>query len=73
MDHQATLLITLAFGFVAAFAFGFLATRLRLPPLVGYLLAGIVIGPYTIGFSADVAIASQLAEVGVKLTVPPPL
>ena len=67
MDHQATLPITLALGFVAAFAFGFLATRLRLPPLVGYLMAGIAIGPYTLGFSADVAIASQLAEVGVIL------
>ena len=67
MEHQTTLLITLALGFVAAFAFGFLATRLRLPPLVGYLMAGIVIGPYTLGFSADVAIASQLAEVGVIL------
>ena len=67
MEHQTTLLITLALGFVAAFAFGFVATRLRLPPLVGYLMAGIVIGPHTPGFSADTAIASQLAEVGVIL------
>ena len=65
MDHQATLLVTLALGFAAAFLFGFIATRLRLPPLVGYLLAGIVIGPSTPGLAADAAIASQLAEVGV--------
>jgi monovalent cation:H+ antiporter-2, CPA2 family len=67
MEHQTTLLITLALGFVMAFAFGFAASKLKLPPLVGYLLAGIAIGPYTPGFSADTAIASQLAEVGVIL------
>ena len=67
MEHQTTLLLTLALGFVAAFVFGFLATRVHLPPLVGYLVAGILIGPYTPGFSGDVAIASQLAEVGVIL------
>jgi CPA2 family monovalent cation:H+ antiporter-2 len=47
--------------------FGFLAARLKLPPLVGYLLAGIVIGPHTRGFVADVALAGQLAEIGVML------
>ena len=67
MEHQESLLITLALGFVAAFALGFIASRLRLPPLVGYLMAGILIGPHTPGMSADTAIASQLAEVGVIL------
>jgi CPA2 family monovalent cation:H+ antiporter-2 len=67
MEHQTTLLITLALGFVAAFAFGFAATKLRLPPLVGYLVAGIAVGPHVTGFGADTAIASQLAEVGVIL------
>jgi CPA2 family monovalent cation:H+ antiporter-2 len=67
MEHQATLLITIAMAFVMAFAFGFLATRLRLPPLVGYLVAGIAIGPFTPGFVADSGVASQLAEIGVIL------
>jgi CPA2 family monovalent cation:H+ antiporter-2 len=67
MEHQASLVVTIALGFVTAFAFGFLASRLRLPPLVGYLVAGIVIGPYTPGFHADSGIATQLAEVGVIL------
>ena len=67
MEHQTTVLLTIALGFVMAFAFGFVATKLRVPPLVGYLLAGIAIGPYTPGFEADTAIASQLAEVGVIL------
>ncbi|MGH8028757.1 MAG: YbaL family putative K(+) efflux transporter [Arenimonas sp.] len=67
MDHQATLLFTLATAFVVAFAFGFLASRLRIPPLVGYLLAGIAIGPFTPGIHADSEIASQLAEIGVIL------
>src|SRR5882724_9489228 len=54
---------------LSAFAFvgGFLAARLRLPPLVGYLLAGIVVGPFTPGFVVDVKLAPQLAEVGVIL------
>src|SRR5262245_17379447 len=67
MEHQATLLFTLATAFVMAFAFGFLATRLRIPPLVGYLLAGIAIGPATPGVHADSHMASQLAEIGVIL------
>ncbi len=61
MDHQATLLFTLATAFVMAFAFGFVASRLHIPPLVGYLLAGIAIGPFTPGIHADSQIASQLA------------
>ena len=67
MEHQAALVVTIALGFVMAFALGFLASKVRLPPLVGYLLAGIVIGPYTPGFHADSEIATQLAEVGVIL------
>jgi monovalent cation:H+ antiporter-2, CPA2 family len=68
LDHaQPALLITLAVGFVAAFALGFVATRLRLPVLVGYLVAGIAIGPFSPGFGADTAVASQLAEIGVIL------
>jgi CPA2 family monovalent cation:H+ antiporter-2 len=67
MEHQATLLFTLATAFVMAFALGFLASRLHLPPLVGYLLAGIAIGPFAPGFHANSEIASQLAEIGVIL------
>src|SRR4029453_3538659 len=67
MEHQATLLFTLATAFVVAFVLGFAAARLHIPPLVGYLAAGIAIGPFTPGFHADAAIASQLAEIGVIL------
>ncbi|MEO8070371.1 MAG: cation:proton antiporter, partial [Acidobacteriota bacterium] len=67
MEHQATLLFTLATAFAVAFVLGWTASRLHLPPLVGYLLAGIAIGPFTPGFHADSAIASQLAEIGVIL------
>jgi CPA2 family monovalent cation:H+ antiporter-2 len=67
VGHQTPLLITLALGFVAAFALGFLATRLRLPVLVGYLAAGIAIGPFSPGVVADTGVASQLAEIGVIL------
>src|SRR5215470_691781 len=65
---QATPLIsTLVYGLVLAFGFGLVAQRLRLPPLIGYLLAGIAIGPFTPGFVADQGVANQLAEVGVIL------
>jgi len=67
MEHQATLLFTLATAFVTAFALGYIASRLHIPPLVGYLLAGIAIGPFTPGFHADSQIAGQLAEIGVIL------
>ena len=59
----ATIAVSLAFAFVG----GLLAVRLRLPPLVGYLLAGIVVGPFTPGFVADAKLAPQLAEIGVIL------
>jgi CPA2 family monovalent cation:H+ antiporter-2 len=67
MEHDITLISTLAVGFGLALLLGFVAERLRLPALVGYLLAGIVIGPSTPGFVADVGIAAQLAEIGVML------
>jgi CPA2 family monovalent cation:H+ antiporter-2 len=67
MHSEALLIATVAMAFVLAFGFGFLAFHLRLPPLVGYLLAGIAIGPFTPGFVADGALASQLAEMGVIL------
>jgi CPA2 family monovalent cation:H+ antiporter-2 len=54
-------------GLVLAFVFGALANRLRLPPLAGYLLAGIVVGPFTPGFVADPGLATELAEIGVIL------
>lgn len=67
MDHNVTLITTIAAGFGLALIFGFIADRCKLPAIVGYLLAGILIGPSTPGFVADAAIASQLAEIGVML------
>ena len=67
MPHAVSLITTLAAGFGLALIFGFIAARLGLPALVGYLLAGIAIGPATPGFVADAEIASQLAEIGVML------
>ena len=61
------MIATLAAAFVLAFALGFIAAKLRMPPLVGYLVAGVLIGPHTPGFVADTALASDLAEVGVIL------
>ncbi|MDX1996243.1 MAG: YbaL family putative K(+) efflux transporter [Thermoanaerobaculia bacterium] len=67
MPHDTGLITTLAVAFGLALALGFLAVRLRLPALVGYLLAGVIIGPATPGFVADVELSSQLAEIGVML------
>ncbi|MBK1685897.1 cation:proton antiporter domain-containing protein [Rubrivivax gelatinosus] len=67
MPHETSLIATIAAGFGLALVFGYLAARLKMPPLVGYLLAGIAIGPATPGFVADVALAGQLAEIGVML------
>ena len=67
MPHETTLIATIAVGLVLAFGLGFLANRLRLPPLVGYLLAGIAVGPFTPGYVADTGLAQQLAEIGVIL------
>jgi CPA2 family monovalent cation:H+ antiporter-2 len=67
MHHQSELIALIAVGFVLAMGFGFLASKLRMPPLVGYLVAGIAIGPFTPGFVADAGLAGQLAEIGVIL------
>lgn len=67
MQHHTSLIAMLVFGFVLAFALGALANRLRLSPLVGYLLAGVLAGPYTPGFVGDAELAPQLAEIGVIL------
>jgi CPA2 family monovalent cation:H+ antiporter-2 len=67
MHHETPLLSTLVAGLVLAFGLGALAQRLRISPLVGYLLAGILIGPFTPGYVADQKIADQLAEIGVIL------
>lgn len=67
MGHDLTLITTIAAGFGLALIFGFIAERCKLPALVGYLFAGILIGPATPGFVADVSIASQLSEIGVML------
>lgn len=67
MPNAASLITLIAAGLGLALIMGYLATRLRLPPLVGYLLAGIIIGPGTPGFVADLELARQLAELGVIL------
>ena len=67
MHHDISLIATISMGLVLAFIGGFLAQRLRLPPLVGYLLAGVAVGPFTPGFVGDAHIAGQLAEIGVML------
>ncbi|WP_426051065.1 cation:proton antiporter [Brevundimonas sp. SL161] len=67
MPHADSLISTLVAGFVLAFVFGMIANRLKLSPLVGYLVAGIAVGPHTIGFVADTTLAPQLAEIGVIL------
>jgi CPA2 family monovalent cation:H+ antiporter-2 len=67
LPHDTTLIATIAVGLAFAFVAGFIAVRLRLPPLVGYLLAGIAVGPFTPGFVADPHLAPQLAEIGVIL------
>ena len=64
---ELPLVSTIAIGLSAAFVCGFAATKLRLSPLVGYLLAGIVIGPHSPGFTADIDIAEQLSEIGIVL------
>ena len=67
MPHSIALITTVAASLGLAMILGFLAVRLRMPPIVGYLLAGIVIGPATPGFVADLGLARQLAEIGVML------
>src|SRR5690606_27571574 len=65
--HDTPLISTLVVGLSAAFIGGMVASKLRLSPIVGYLLAGIVIGPYTPGFVGDADVATQLAEIGIVL------
>ena len=65
--HHTSLIAILVAGFVLAFIFGMIAQRLRLSPLVGYLIAGIIAGPFTPGFVGDQTLAPQLAEIGVIL------
>ena len=67
MPHSVTLISTIAAALGLALIMGVLAARLKLPPLVGYLIAGIIIGPATPGFVADVELSAQLAEIGVML------
>ena len=67
MHHDTDLINIVAVGLGLAFIFGALANKLRLSPLVGYLIAGICVGPFTPGFVADQALANQLAEIGVML------
>src|SRR3954468_3638659 len=65
--HDLPLITTLAAAFAAGWVLGIITQKLRLSPIVGYLLAGVAIGPFTPGFRGDVHLAQQLAEVGVIL------
>jgi monovalent cation:H+ antiporter-2, CPA2 family len=67
MQAHSSLIATIVAGIGLAFIFGAIANRLRVPPLIGYLLAGVAIGPFTPGFVADQSLANQLAEIGVIL------
>src|ERR1700741_794589 len=67
MLHDTPLIALIVAGLGLAFVFGAIANRLRIPPLVGYLVAGIAIGPFTPGFVADQTLAPELAELGVIL------
>lgn len=67
LPHETELIATVAVGLSAAFVGGLIAHRLRLPTLIGYLLAGVAVGPFTPGFVADTHLAPQLAEIGVIL------
>lgn len=67
MHHSFPLVETIVGGLFFAFILGFAAQKLRMPPLVGYLFAGIIVGPYTHGFTADMHLSQQLAELGVIL------
>jgi len=67
VHHEISLISTIGVGLIYGLIGGYLASRLRLPPLVGYLLAGVAIGPFTPGFVADAKLAPQLAEIGVIL------
>ena len=65
MQHELPILINFTVALLAAFTGGLLARRLKLPSMVGYMLAGVAIGPFTPGFSGDLSTIQQLAELGV--------
>jgi CPA2 family monovalent cation:H+ antiporter-2 len=65
--HEVDLLLTLTGGLTAALVLGYITQQLKLSPIVGYLLAGIAVGPHTPGFAADISLAQELAEIGVIL------
>ena len=67
MPHPTPLIGTIVAGLVVAFAAGAVAHRLRIPPIAGYLLAGVIVGPFTPGIVADTGLAMELAEIGVIL------
>lgn len=67
MTHYTPLIATIVAGFVVAFFMGALAMRLRVSPIAGYLVAGVIVGPFSPGFVADPQIAHELAEIGVIL------
>ncbi|UPJ59146.1 YbaL family putative K(+) efflux transporter [Bradyrhizobium sp. 192] len=67
MPHETPLIATIVVGLGLAFVFGTIAQRFRIPPLVGYLIAGVAVGPFTPGFVADQALATELAELGIIL------
>ncbi|UYN98536.1 MAG: cation:proton antiporter [Devosia sp.] len=67
MHHDTPLISTIVAGLVLAYIFGMIANRFKMPPLVGYLFAGILAGPYTPGFVADLELGAELAELGVIL------
>src|SRR6187549_3867659 len=67
MPHSTPLISTIVVGLVLAFILGAIANRFRMPPLVGYLVAGVLVGPFTPGFVADGSLANQLSEIGVIL------
>jgi CPA2 family monovalent cation:H+ antiporter-2 len=67
MPHDTPLIATIVAGLGLAFVFGTIAQRLKIPPLVGYLFAGVAVGPFTPGYVADQALATELAELGIIL------
>src|SRR6187431_178884 len=67
MDHEPVLISTIAVGLMAAFVGGFIAKRIGLPTIVGYIVAGVLLGPFTPGFAADVDLALELADIGIIL------
>mgnify|MGYP002135138410 CR=1 FL=1 len=69
MLHDIDLILTLTGGLTAALALGFITQKLKLSPIVGYLLAGVIVGPFTPGFVADQGLANELAEIGEQRVV----